>query len=253
MNMDWIATGKIGNIGVLTLNRGTTNPLNLEFLGQLMDALSRMREDAAIRGLVIAGSNDKFFSIGFDIPALLDLAEEDFRTFIDGFNQLSLELYTFPKPTLAAITGHAIAGGCILALCCDYRTIAQGRTLIGLNEIKLGLSIPFLADSILRDLVGSRIARDVMETGDFYPSETAEKMGLVDRVIASEQIRTESIEMAEKLGANSQKAYALIKSNRTRPVVETIMERMEEEEAALFECWYSDLAQELLKEAAEKF
>lgn len=253
MSAEWVLTETIGHVGLLTLNRGTIHPLNLEFVHQLSEALAEMRDNEGLRSLMLTSANDKFFSIGFDLPTLLELSESDFRAFYHGYSELALELYTTPIPTLAMLTGHAIAGGCILALCCDYRTMAEGRTLIGLNEIKLGLPIPFVADRILRDLIGTRGARDVMEIGDFFSPEQAEQIGLVDRVIPLDQIREESLQMAEALGANPLDAYRLIKANRTRPVVGEIEARMHEEEQALLECWYSDTAQALLREAAEKF
>lgn len=77
-----------------------------------------------------------------------------------------LALYTLPKPVVAAITGHAIAGGCILALCCDYRFISEGRKLMGLNEVKLGVPVPYLADRVLHALVGTRYAREIIESGE---------------------------------------------------------------------------------------
>lgn len=253
MSEEWIIKESVGNVGVLKLNRGTINAFDLEFAGLLTDALAQMRADETLRALLLTSANDKFFSNGFELPTLLELPEPDFRAFYQTFSQLALDLYTFPKPTIASLTGHAIAGGCILALCCDYRTIAEGRTLIGLNEIKLGLPVPFVADRILRDLVGSRGARDVMAAGDFYTPEDAEKLGLVDRVIAADQIRAASIAWAETLAAKPAAAYRQIKSNRTGPILAEIEERMHREEAALLECWYSETAQGLLREAAEKF
>ena len=98
------------------------------------------------------------------------------------------KLFTFPKPTAAAISGHAIAGGCILTLCCDYRYIAEGRKLMGLNEIKLGVPVPYVADCILRSLVGFRHAREIMESGDFYQPETSFQKGLVDAVLPLENV-----------------------------------------------------------------
>lgn len=122
---------------LLKLNRGITNALNLQLVNQLAEHLQNVRANSDVHGLVLGSSNEKFFSIGFDIPELFELARKDFRVFYHAFNRVSMALYTLPKPTIAAITGHAIAGGCILALCCDYRFIAEGRKLMGLNEIKL--------------------------------------------------------------------------------------------------------------------
>ena len=83
-------------------------------------SLKKIREDKNVRGIVLTSSNDKFFSIGLDIPHLFELTKKDFKIFYKAYNQVCIDLYTLLKPTIAAITGHAIAGGCVLALCCDY-------------------------------------------------------------------------------------------------------------------------------------
>jgi len=137
----------------------------------LAGIIEKIKHDANVKGIVLTSSNEKFFSIGFDIPGLFEFSKEDLSNFYRSFNQLSIALNTLPKPTIAAITGHAIAGGCILALCCDYRFIAEGRKLMGPNEIKLGVPIPYPADCILRSLVGTRNAREITDNGDFYEPE----------------------------------------------------------------------------------
>ena len=114
-------------VAVVELRRGKTNALDLELVGNLQKSLQQLKADPGVRGVVLASASEKFFSIGFDIPQLFELARENFRVFYHDFNQVCLELYTLPKPTIAAINGHAVAGGCILTLCCDYRFIGQGR------------------------------------------------------------------------------------------------------------------------------
>jgi enoyl-CoA hydratase/carnithine racemase len=206
-----------------------------------------------VRSLVLGSSNDKFFSIGFDIPQLFDLHREDFRFFYRAFNRMCLDLYTLPKPTVAAITGHAIAGGCILALCCDYRFIAQGRKLMGLNEIKLGVPVPYVADCVLRHLVGVRNGRDMMDTGEFYAPEQLLHVGVVDRVWPLEQVLPQAVEKAGLVGALPQEAFATIKRNRVEVVEAQVLARSEERERFFVERWYSDEARERLREAMEKY
>ncbi|MGD2158813.1 MAG: enoyl-CoA hydratase/isomerase family protein, partial [Anaerolineales bacterium] len=218
------------NIALVKLDRGVTNAIHLQLVEELDGALQRIKRDSNARALVFSSANDKFFSIGFDIPSLFELAREDFMRFYQAFNRVCLELYAFPKPTVAAITGHAIAGGCILALCCDYRFIAEGRRLMGLNEIKLGVPVPYPADCILRDLVGARAARDVMEGGEFYQPKDAFQMGLVDRICPPEKVLTQAVEKAKVLSAFSQQAYTLIKRNRVEQIEEYIKAHLKAKE-----------------------
>ncbi len=241
------------HVAIAKLDRAITNSLNLELLNQLAGILQQVKQDSNARGLVLASSNEKFFSIGFDIPRLFELSQEDFRLFYTTYNRVCLDLYTLPKPTVAAITGHAIAGGCILTLCCDYRFIAEGRKLMGVNEIKLGVHVPYPGDYVLRQIVGARIAREAMESGEFYPAEQLLEMGMVDRVLPLDEVLPKAIEKAQSLGAFPQKAYAMIKHNRVETVEAQIRAQLEEKERFFIECWYSDETRQRLREAMEKF
>jgi len=241
------------HVAIITLNRGVTNAINLQLANELAETLQELEHDSDVRGLVLASSNDKFFSIGFDIPQLYELGSDDFRAFYRAFNRASLALYTWPKPTVAAITGHATAGGCILALCCDYRFMAQGRKFMGLNEVKLGVPVPYLIDRALRDLIGGRNAREVLETGEFYPPEELLRKGMVDQVLPLEQVLTRSIKRARSLGAVPQQAFAMIKRNRVEVIEAQALARRDEEEQLFVEFWYSDEARARLKEAIKNF
>lgn len=239
-------------IAVLRLHRDVTNALNLQHVTELAEAIDRVKEDPKVRGMVLTSANEKIFSLGFDIPWLYEADQDQVGRFFRFFNQTCLDLYTIPKPTIAAITGHAIAGGTILALCCDYRHIAEGRKLMGLNEIKLGVPVPYLPDCIARQLLGVNKARDILETGDFYPAEDLLRMGMVDQVFPLESVLPKSVEKATQLGSAPQ-AFALIKQNRVETIEALVREHGEEKDRAFLECWFSPDAQERLKEAIKKF
>ena len=241
------------SVAVVKLNRGVTNALNPELVDELQKAFLDLKFKNQIRAMVLTSSNDKFFSIGFDIPQLIELSQEDFQLYYQKFNQMCLALYTFPKPTVAAVVGHAIAGGCILALCCDYRVIADERSLMGLNEIKLGVPVPYLADCILRSLVGVRSARQIMETGEFYSALQLFQMGMVDQMVSLEEVLPTSMERASALGIMPQEAYKMIKKNRVEVIRGDIQKNWDEKKNFFIKCWYSEEAQKLLKKAMEKF
>jgi enoyl-CoA hydratase/carnithine racemase len=251
--MDMICVEYRDQVAIVKLGRPVTNAINLQLVHELAETLEGVKHNGDVHSLVLASSNDKFFSIGFDIPQLFDLTREDFRSFYQAFNRMCLDLYTLPKPTVVAITGHAIAGGCILALCCDYRFIAQGRKLMGLNEIRLGVPVPYVADCVLRHLVGVRHARDIMDTGEFHGPEELLRMGVVDQVWPLEQVLPQAVEKAGLLGALTQQAFAMIKRNRVEVVEAQVLARLEERERFFVERWYSDEARGLLREAMEKF
>lgn len=238
---------------LVRLNRDVTNALGSSCIHELNEVLQSAGKDAGVHGIVLGSSNEKFFSIGFDIPKLFDLSRNDFRDFFRRFNQVCMNLYTLPKPTVAAITGHAVAGGCILALCCDYRFIAKGRKLMGLNEVKLGVPVPYLADRILHSLAGTGNARKMMESGELYSPEAALNMGVVDEVLPVEAVLQRAIELAGNLGSLPEEAYTAIKKNRVEITAAEVRARESEKERYFIECWYSEETRRRLREAMEKF
>jgi Delta3-Delta2-enoyl-CoA isomerase len=251
--METILIDYCDHAAIVKLNHGITNNLGLQLVRELAEVLQSVKADPDTRSLILGSANNKFFSIGFDIPNLYKLSRVDFTAFYQAFNQACLELYTLPKPTVAAITGHATAGGCILALCCDYRYIAEGRKFMGLNEIKLGVPVPYLADCVLRQIIGVRNARDVMESGEFYLPEELRRMGMVDQVLPLNEVLPESIKKARSLGASPREAFAMIKCNRVESVVAQIQAHSAEKEQHFIMCWYSEEARERLKAAMDKF
>jgi enoyl-CoA hydratase/carnithine racemase len=248
-----VTVDKRGDVAVVALDHGTTNPIGIELIAELSAAVDRLEGDASVAGLVLSSSNEKFFCIGWDIPGLFGLARNDFERFFDDFERACLKLYAFPRPTVAALTGHATAGGCILATCCDYRFIAEGRKLMGLNEIRLGVPVPYFADCILRDIVGAHAAREMMEEGGFYDPQQSLRMGLVDRILPVGEVIEHAVEKAGAVGASPRGAFAEIKGNRVEEVQARAAARRDEKRRLFLDCWFSQDARRLLKEAMAKF
>lgn len=247
-----VSLENIEGISVIRLSRGATNAIDLVLVQELKNTVKKVHEDSS-HGLVLTSANDKFFSIGFDIPLLLALPREEFTNFYQTFNQLCLDLFTLPKPSAAALTGHAIAGGCILALACDYRFIAEGRKLIGLNEAKLGVPVPYFADHLLHSLIGGRYAREVLELGELYLPEDAIQNGLVDQISPLKDVLHQAIERVRTLADAPGNAFITIKANRVEPVEVEIRAKLERKEQLFIDCWYSEEARRALEDAASKF
>lgn len=239
-------------ITIAKLNRNITNALNLDLLNELAEILEKVRKDSNIHSLIFTSTNEKFFSIGFDIPQLYGLSRADFKVFYKTFNRVCLDLYTMPKLTIAAINGHAVAGGCILALCCDYRFIAEGKIKMGLNEIKLGVPIPYPADRILHQVVDFRNAREIVDTGDFYLPERLLEMGMIDQIVPQDHVLEKSIERAKSVD-ESIDAFTIIKQNRIEEVEAEILEKLKEKEQIFLNMWYAPETRKRLEAAMEKF
>src|SRR5512137_1705530 len=121
-----------GKVAIVRMANNVINAIGAEVVEELSLALQEVR--GRFRGMVLAGGN-KFFSIGLNLPELIELDRDGMADFWTRFEDTVLKLYTLPLPTAAAIAGHANGGGAILALACDFRFIAAGRKLISLNEI----------------------------------------------------------------------------------------------------------------------
>lgn len=186
-----------GQIALLRLGNGVTNAINPQLVIDMAEALETVKTQ--YRGLVITGG-EKFFSIGFDLPALLGLNRVGMTDFFNRFIKLAYDLFTLNIPTASALGGHAIAGGNILALTADYRYAAQGKKQIGLNEIKLGIPAPYLADLILRQLVGDRVATEMIYNGEFMPMADAQEAGLVDDIFLPQALEEQAILKITDLG-----------------------------------------------------
>ncbi|MGA9236658.1 MAG: enoyl-CoA hydratase/isomerase family protein [Desulfobacterales bacterium] len=239
-----------GKVALLRLTNGVTNAIGPALVADFSTALSLIAADFS--GCVLAGGT-KFFSIGLDLPALIQLNRREMSRFWDALDQAVLDLYCLPLPTAAAITGHATAGGTILALSADYRLIAAGRKLMGLNEINIGVPVPFLAALMLRQIVGDRTARDLQYKGDLILPEMARSIGLVDDIGPEEKIEALALEAIGTLADKPERAYSLIKRNRTEAVCRQFESRRSEKKEEMLACWFQPAVQELLKKAAEKF
>jgi enoyl-CoA hydratase/carnithine racemase len=237
-------------VAVLRLNNGVTNAISSELVDDLTGELNRIKNE--FKGMVLAGG-EKFFCIGFDLPALLHLERPDMIEFYARFNQTILDLYTLPVPTACAINGHATAGGAIFAISSDFRFVSTGRRFIGLNEVKIGVPVPCLPDLILRQIVGDRCATEMMYSGEFVEPEEAKRIGLVDDVFESEDLEEKAVAKIAELAALPPYGFSAIKNYRVA-AVKSRYEEMRSMDADLFlNCWFDPAVQELLQEAAKKF
>jgi len=133
-------------VAVVRLQTGRANAINPAFL----EAANAALEKATGAGAVVLTGYDRYFCAGLDLVTLSDFSRGQMLAFMGQFDRLVLRLFTWPRPVVAAINGHAIAGGCALALACDVRIMARGEFRMGLNEIELGLPLPISALEVAR-------------------------------------------------------------------------------------------------------
>jgi len=237
--MSFVTLSRDREIATLTLQRGKVNALNDEVIGELREKLSQIESDESLRGAVLTGKGS-FFSFGFDIPGFLSYSREEFTKYLEAFSSLYAYLFLFPKPVIAALNGHAVAGGCMIATACDYRLMVTGKAKISLNEINFGSSVFAGSVAMLKHWVGGWNAERILYSGKMYGAEEALDLGLIDRVVSGEDLPGEALSVAKDLAQKESAAFRSIKNLIRAPVAEE-MSRREKDSIREFVCiWYSE-------------
>lgn len=193
-------------VRMLILNRPPANAINTEFLSALGAQCKAAHEDKNVRAVIVQG-NGKFFSGGLDLKEAAS-GSNRVGNLAGSRDDGLFMLWTLPKPTVAMVNGHAIAGGVIIALACDFRITHAGSQRFGLNEVAIGLAFPRGAFEIARlALDNEQLRWTMLEAGLFDPGR-AKEMGIVDEIIEPQQLEARCIEAAKRLGANGRLAYA---------------------------------------------
>ncbi len=237
-------------VAVIALRAGSANAMDEAFLRGLLRLFDQL-ESSDARAAVLTGY-DTFFSAGLAIPALLKRPRDALRSFMMLFENAMRRVFACPLPVVAAVNGHAIAGGCVLALQCDLRLIADSNIKIGLSEVQLGIGLPPCVIEPLRfHLPASALAPIAIGGALFAPSE-AKSLGLADEVLPAGELLSRAVDRARALAGGTPRAVAQIKEALRRPT----LERMETESARQLEgwldTWFSSAAQERLAHAAAR-
>ncbi len=236
---------KHGVIHEIRLNRPPVNALNLELLKALTTAVQDAPGNGA-RGLILSGG-EKVFSGGLDVPYLMTLDRAGLGVCWSQFFHAARALARSPVPVVAAIAGHNPAGGCVLALCCDYRVMARGPFRIGLNESQVGLTVPDAIQHLMRRVVGVHQAERLIVAGAMVESEQAHALGMVDALTdAGEVVALATHWLNELLALPSSPMLATRRIARA-DVIDALDSFTDAELNRFLDGWYSEDSQAALK------
>ena len=237
-----------GHVATLTINRpDKLNALNIETRGRMVQELDELAKNDDVRVVVITGAGDKAFVAGADISEFEGRSPVDqYRVMTDSSVFLAVD--RFPKPTIAAINGFCLGGGCELAMACDIR-IASEKAKLGQPEINLGLLPGGGGTQRLPRLVGMGAALKLLYTGDFIRADEALRIGLVDEVVPAGDVAARAKELAEAIAAKSPVALRLIKQ-AVRTSMRTPLDEGLRQEVSLFALAF---ASEDMKEGVDAF
>ncbi len=237
-----------GGVAELTLDRPPANALNLDMVTQLRAAHAQACA-AGARAVILTGRAG-MFSGGLDVPELLPLSRAAITDFWLGFCRLTQSLAASPVPVIAAVSGHAPAGGAVLAIYCDYRIGARGPFKIGLNEVAVGLAVPDGILLALERLVGARHAQRLAMTGELIPVEDALGVGLLDELAEPDRLLEQAHAMAQKLGRLPPAAMNRTRLRARARLVEALDPEADARLAA--ELWFSQETQAGLRALVER-
>lgn len=206
-----ILYGKEGNVAWITINRPEVrNALNVETLEEILAALAQARDDEEVRVVIFTGAGDKAFVAGADIRLLRDRGM--LEGLPSGFTEIFERIEDFEKPTIAAVNGFAMGGGCELTMCCDLR-VASETAKFGLPEVNLGIIPAGGGTQRLRLFVGLARAKEMIYTGAAIDAREAERIGLVNKVVPPGELRAAALELARKIVEKAPLAVRMAKKS----------------------------------------
>ena len=223
-------------VDILRLHHGKANALDLELCGALTSVLAEARPREG--PLVLTGMGS-IFSAGVDLFRVVDGGRPYVEQFLPALEHLFLQLFTLPRPVIAAINGHAIAGGCLMACACDYRVMADGTGRIGVPELAVGVPFPPSAIELLRAVNNPAHVEELVYMGRTYDARAAASIGLVNEVVPPEQAVARAVDVARDLGARPARSFRLTKQFVRGPAAERIRAALPGRQE-LIDAWASD-------------
>jgi len=236
--MEFVRLSTQDGIAQVRLERGKVNALDDRAVEELSGCFKQLAEDLEVRGSILTGTG-KFFSFGFDIPHFLGYSREAFTRYLISFTALYRQLFSHPKPLVAALNGHAVAGGCMLALACDTRIMASGKAKIGLNEIGFGSSVFAGSAEMLAFWLGPRRAEEILLRGMLYTADEAQSIGLVDAVVPEGELIEAARKLVQQHASKEPAAFRSIKALLRKPVIDAAAAREPQSIREFVEIWYS--------------
>jgi enoyl-CoA hydratase len=210
-----------GPIALVTLRRPPANAMNLELTEDIATVFQHLGQDKSVRSLVLTGQGPSFCA-GVDLKSVPHFDEVQQRRMVDALNRAFYAVYSCPVPVVGAINGHAIAGGLVLALCCDWRIAANAPWLAGLAEVRVAVPYPVGAMEVVRQELRPDVARQLVLFGQNMTAASAVQAGVFDEMVDSETLLDRALAKAHEFIALPQVTFAKIKRQLRRGAYEAI-------------------------------
>jgi enoyl-CoA hydratase/carnithine racemase len=239
-----------GKIREIRLARPPANALNPELTEALCSAFDEAGRAAAA---VIVSGRPGMFSAGLDVPQLIDLDRDRMTQFWRSFVHMLGRIASMPVPIVFALTGHAPAGGIVMALFGDYRIMARGAFKTGFNEVQVGLVVPPQVHLALVRLIGAHTAERILVAGEMMDAQRALEIGLVDELADDpEQVLRRALEWCEGLLALPQRAMSLSRAMARADLHQMFEESGAQDVGKFVDVWFGDATQKTLRRLVEQ-
>lgn len=213
---------------VVRMNTNKMNVQNDKFFADLHNAFDRLEREFSEFPVVLTGQGDAF-SAGIDFQYSFEIfgggSEDRIREWYRGYRETNLRIFQYPRPTVAAMNGHAIAGGLITALDCDFRVAARKPAKFGLNEVPIGIPMPAAYVEIIKYALGEQVGALTTLRGKLYGLEEAERLGFFHEVVQPDKLLSTAIEYARCITPDCNVAYAMSKKALQDNVLRQIEDR----------------------------
>ena len=210
--MSWTIERR-GRVAVVTMTTNPVNAQNRAFFADLHDAFDRLERDHSDSPVVLTGTGARF-SAGLDLGEHFPLFAGDpanVASWFQDYRATNMRLFTYPRPTVAALNGHAFAGGLITAALCDYRIAVAGGARFGLNEVPIGIPMPAVYVRMLAHAWGDPVATRTCLLGEIFSPEEAQTLGMVHELAAPEELVARAVAVAELTPEDCLRQYAFTK------------------------------------------
>jgi len=240
-----------GDIGIISIDRPPVNAINPELVSSLSQALDSFKFNDKINGVILQG-RDGIFSAGLDITHLFPKDREYIDSFWKDFSTLLLNMFSFPKPLYSSISGHCPAGGTVMVIMSDYRIMSKGKYVIGLNEVDVGLTVPYGIGMVFQYVAGNRNAEELLLKAKLISPDEALRVGLVDELCPPETLldtTLERIAVASDLYSPQQTKTKQILREQTLNIVQQNFDR---DAQLILDSWFSESGQQRLENLYNK-
>uniref|UniRef100_V9KWV0 Enoyl-CoA delta isomerase 1, mitochondrial n=1 Tax=Callorhinchus milii TaxID=7868 RepID=V9KWV0_CALMI len=215
-------------VAVIKMNSPPVNSLSLEFLTEFAINMEKLEMDRGCRGAILTSSVPRIFSAGLDITEMYGKTPEHCGAFWRAVQEMWLKLYGSSMITIAAINGSSPAGGCLMAISCDYRIMTDyPKYSIGLNETKLGIVAPFWFKDTMINCIGNRATEHSLQLGLQYNPPEALKVGLVDQLETEDKLMTTASSVMSQWLAIPDHARQITKSMMRKPIIDQLLRQRE--------------------------